>query len=236
MKTRDLFALWDKGHEFLNRKRTMTTEDIQMFLKPKTQATSYMMQFVIGVYAIAQLASLILLAVNIPGYASNATMQAVIGSLMIIDVLCLSYGARTFASLKRINQPDNDFVTALREKIRFLGRSYEVWLWSAAVSLPILAFSINILIDNQGGVYPINRVGVFVAANLIMIGFIYAVNKVGAMYYLAETKAHLQDLERMVLDDTQALLERRKRYRWLLILAFIACVFLLVLGILKALG
>jgi hypothetical protein len=69
-----------------------------------------------------------------------------------------------------------------------------------------------------------------------MIGFIYAVNKVGAMYYLAETKAHLQDLERMVLDDTQALLERRKRYRWLLILAFIACVFLLVLGILKALG
>jgi len=89
-------------------------------------------------------------------------------------------------------------------------------------------------IDNQNGIYRINKPIVFFGVILMQFIFIYVIIKVSQYPLLKEIKIFLSDLEAQALEGTQNLTETRKHWRrWTTIFVILATL-LLLFGIWQA--
>jgi hypothetical protein len=97
----------------------------------------------------------------------------------------------------------------------------------------ILSFALNSFVDNQGGFYRINNIGFFVIISLVMLIFIYGVQKLATEISMRALKAYLADLEDSYLDRTDKIESRRKKLRVVSIILGIILTITCILGILK---
>jgi hypothetical protein len=86
------------------------------------------------------------------------------------------------------------------------------------------------------GAYRINHVGFFIVISIVMLLFIYGVQKLSAEISLRQLKAFLNDLEANHLAQTGLIEQRKKKMRWIFITGIILLIVLLVLGIFKMLS
>jgi hypothetical protein len=163
-------------------------------------------------------------------------MLAVESVLLLLSLIFFVYGVFIFMKIREINNFSKDLHDLLESKIRFLRFHYEIWLIITAVVVWILSFAINTLVDNQEGLYRINRVGVFVIVSLAMLAFIYVVQKISAMASIQNLKVFLADLERSSVTGTETAEKNRKKMRLIYFAAIIILTALLILGVLKGLG
>ena len=78
-------------------------------------------------------------------------------------------------------------------------------------------------IDNQNGIYRINKPIVFFGVILMQFIFVYVIIKVSQYPLLKEIRIFLSDLEAQVLEGTQKLTEMKKYWqRWRIIFAILA--------------
>lgn len=78
-------------------------------------------------------------------------------------------------------------------------------------------------IDNQNGIYRINKPIVFFGVILMQFIFVYVIIKVSQYPLLKEIRIFLSDLEAQVLEGTQKLTEMKKYLqRWRIIFAILA--------------
>jgi hypothetical protein len=235
MENNNIINTWEQ-QKHVPENEKLDKKMIYDYLRSKVSKVSLTLTFNMAFYLAALLASIILLSMNIYGYKDNAVMLTVESGLLVLSVISLGYGIFIFMKIREINNFSKDLHDLLKSKIKFLRFHYEIWLIVTAIVVWILSFALNTLVDNQNGFYRINRVGVFIIVSLVMLVFIYAVQKLSAEISFRNLKAFLSDLELSYLAHTEIIEHRKKKLRWIYLTGIIVFTALFILGVLKMLS
>jgi hypothetical protein len=235
MENNNFIGIWEREKHIPDNEK-LDNKMITQYLKPKVSKVYWSFKFNLIFYLLAVLASIIMLTINLFGYLTNPVMFIVESGLLCFSLVFLGYGFFIFLRIREINNFSKDLRELLQSKIKFLRFHYEIWLIITAIVVWILSFALNTLIDNQDGIYRINRVGVFVLTTLTMLVFIYGAQKLSAERSLRTLRAFLTDLENNYLCQTDKIELKRKKKRWILAAIGIILTITLILGLLKAMG
>jgi hypothetical protein len=235
MKDNNLLDTWEQ-QKHVPENEKLERKMISDYLKPKVSKVNWTFSFNLVFYLAALLAGIIMLSMNLYGYRTNPVMLSVESGLLLLSLAFMGYGMFIFMKIREINNFSKDLRELLESKIRFLNFHYEIWLIITAFIIWILSFALGTLVDNQDGIFRINRAGVFIATSVGMLLFIYMVQKLSAEISLRNLKVFLADLEASSVDQTERFEKRRKKMRWIFILGIILLIALLILGVVKALS
>jgi hypothetical protein len=235
MEDNNIINIWEKKKHIPEHQKI----DINMVtkqLKPRISKVYWTFYFNLIFYLLVVLASIIMLSMNLYGYRTNTVMLTVESGLLVLSLIFLGYGFFIFMKIREINNFSKDLRDLLQSKIKFLRLHYEIWLILTAVIAWILFFSLGTLVDNQEGIFRINRIGFFVVISMIMMGFIYGGQKLSTEIILKSLKAYLADLEASYLGHTEKIELKRKKMRWIYFLILIILIFTFILSLLKSRG
>jgi hypothetical protein len=235
MKDNNLLDTWEQ-QKHVPENEKLERKMISDYLKPKVSKVNWTFSFNLVFYLVALLAGIIMLSMNLYGYRTNPVMLSVESGLLLLSLAFMGYGMFIFMKIREINNFSKDLRELLESKIRFLNFHYEIWLIITAFIIWILSFALGTLVDNQDGIFRINKAGVFIATSVGMLLFIYMVQKLSAEISLRNLKVFLADLEASSVDQTERFEKRRKKMRWIFILGIILLIALLILGVVKALS
>ncbi len=236
MENNDLIKIWKEENQEILKDKRFERSELEAFLKPKVSKATLHLNLNILVYMAAQLAAMILIGFDLYGYRSNTVMLTVLIPMFILCSSFFGYGVFLLSYIWQINRGQFDLITSINRKLKVYRRHYEVWMWIGAFSLLFLSFALNTLIDNDQGTYRINRPVFFAVICLLVILFIYGVQKFAQFFAISQIKVYLEDLQNEVLEGSHRLQEvRRKQLVVFLIFALILTV-LFILGIIKATG
>jgi uncharacterized membrane protein YhaH (DUF805 family) len=107
-------------------------------------------------------------------------------------------------------------------------------MWIGAVSLLFLIFALTTLIDNDQGTYHINRPVFFTVVCLLILFFIYGVQKIAQSVAIRQIRIYLDDLQNDALEGSHRLWETRRKYFVVSLIIFIILTLLFILGLIKA--
>jgi len=235
MENNNFINTWEqKKHIPENEK--LESKMITQHLKPKLSKVYWTFNSNLIVYLLALIASIVLLSMNIYGYRTNPVMLAVESGLLGLSLIFLGYGVFIFMKIREINNFSKNLRELLESKIKFLRFHYEIWLIITAFAAWILSFSLGTLVDNQDGIFRINKVGFFIIISIVMLVFIYGVQKLSAEISLRTLKAFLTDLENSYIEQTAKIELKRKKMKWIYFVLIIILTITFVLGLLKARG
>ena len=229
----NIIEIWEKNNHAPHANK-LDKDMITKHIESKASKASRTFTSNLLTYLTAVMASIVMLSMNIYGYRSNPVMFWVEIGLLLLSFLFLGYGAFVFIKLRDINNFTKDLHELLNEKLKFIKVHYEIWLIITALIVVILSFSLNSLVDNQDGIFRINKVKMFVFVNIAVFGFIYVVQKISAASSTNLLKAYLNDLKANYLDQSNQIESRRKKLRWVYIISGLILFVGFILGILKA--
>lgn len=232
MKDEFLRSLW-KSH---GDEAPMSAEELDRIVRQGMRGGLYGWKVYVGTNLAALLAAIGFAIANVVGYWQNPPMLvAQLGTIAVAGVL-VAVGGRLLREILRIERADEPLIQALERRLNFVRTKYELWLWAAALSTVLLAFTVTTLIDNQGGIYRINQPAVFYGTLGGMLLFLYATGKLASYPAIREMRAALADLEAGTTGRIEATPARRRIFFWLAFAATILLTATLVLGVLAALA
>jgi hypothetical protein len=137
-------------------------------------------------------------------------------------------GVRLLGDPGLVDRPTDPLLESVRRRLAFLGPRFEAWLWMASLSVALLSFALNSVVDSDIG-YRINKPMVFVGVNVAMLAMVYGSLKLSFLPLVRELRAALQDLEDQLLERSAAADRyRRGLRRWQIALALLLLVLLLL--------
>lgn len=209
-------------------------QEIEQAIKPGLNRQNFTFRLFIWIWLCIIFTTMVLGGMNITGYAINPPMLISHILLTLISLIFAIYGIHLLSELNVIDRADESLLTVLKRKLRFYRSKYEIWNLMMAAMIPLLSFAVTTYIDNQDGIYRINKPFVFFGITLAQFIFGYVIIKVAHYPVLKEIKIFLADLESQVIDGTQCLPKMRRHWRrWGIIFAIVA-ILLLVWGIWRA--
>jgi hypothetical protein len=236
MPNNDLIKIWKEGNMEMLKNRRFERSELEGFLKPRISKATLSLNLNILVYMAAQVAAMVLIGFDLYGYRSNPIMLKVLIPMFIICSAFLGYGVFLLTYIWQVNHGNFDLVTAINRKIKVYRKHYEAWMWIGAITLLILIFALNTLVDNDRGTYRINRPVFFVVISLLVVLFIYGVQKIAQFFAIRQIRVYLADLQNDALEGSHRLEKaKRKQLVIFLILALILTL-LFILGIIRATG
>ena len=236
MPNNDLIKIWKEGNMEMLKNRRFERSELEGFLRPRISKVARSLNLNILVYMAAQAAAMVLIGFDLYGYRSNPIMLKVLIPMFIICSAFLGYGVFLLTYIWQVNHGNFDLVTAINRKIKVYRTHYEAWMWIGAVTLLFLCFALNTLIDNDQGTYRINRPVFFVVISLLVVLFMYGVQKIAQLFAIRQIRVYLTDLQNDALEGSRKIEEAKRK--WLvvfLILALILTIFF-ILGLIKATG
>lgn len=236
MPNNDLITIWKEGNMEMLKNRRFERSELEAFLRPRVNKTALSLNFNILVYMAAQLAAMVLIGFDLYGYRSNPIMLKVLIPMFIVCSSFFGYGVFLLTYIWQVNHGNFDLVTAINKKLKVYRTHYEAWMWIGAVTLLFLIFALTTLVDNNQGTYRINRPVFFTVMCLLILLFIYGVQKIAQFIAVRQIRVYLADLQNDALEGSHQLEEaKRKQLVVYLILALIFTI-LFILGIIKARG
>ena len=234
MENNGLIKIWKEGNEEILKNRRFERSELEAFLKPKISKTARSLNFNIVVYMTVQAAAMVLIGFDLYGYRSNPIMLKVLIPMFIVCSSFFGYGVFLLTYIWQIGHGDFDLVTAINRKLKVYRRHYEAWMWIGAVSLLFLTFALNTLIDNEQGTYRINKPVFFAVICVVILLFIYGVQKVAQFVAVRQIRVYLADLKNEALEGSHRLERMKRQYRiFILILALILTI-MFIWGIIRA--
>jgi len=224
--------IWDKKPE----EQTMTQADIQAILAPRIRKNAFSLTMWVWVYLMVTAGTLVLHGINIHGYRTNPTMLVVQIAATVLSLGFIGYGIHLVGELGRMERADESVLATLRRRLRFHRSKFEIWIWIITATAYLLQFAINTMVDNQAGVYRINKPGVFIGVSIVMILLLYGVMKIAQYPVVQELRAMASDLEHEVTENTQRVDVLKRTWRVWGILIAIVCLALLVWGVFVAIS
>jgi heme/copper-type cytochrome/quinol oxidase subunit 2 len=234
MKKDELIDMWQNGSERMFRDEKTDKKMIAQYLNEKTLKGSRSISFNLIFYGLIQLANIILLSMNLSGYANNSTMVWILIPQLLITIGILIFGIDLYYKLKDINNYSESLQVLIEKQLWFFRKPYEIWLFLASVSAIILISNVNLYVDNDNGSYVINNKLMFVTVTIAAFLFIYGSQKVASIRGYKALKAYLHDLQQGALDKSDQMERTKKRYLWLWIIVFALLTASLVFGIINA--
>lgn len=233
MEREDLFNIWKEGNDNLFKNQEINKDMITNYLSKKTLVTSKYFTFNILFYCFVQLASIILISMNLAGYINNPLMIWALIPQLILSIGILAFGVSIFYKLKVINNYSDTLSNLINKQLRFIRTDYEIWMVITSFSLLILIFAVNIFVDNDNGQYFIYNKIKYVVINIAVFLFIYSIQKYSSVFRLRTLKIYLSDLKSGILDESMGLEKNRKKYKWFLIVIAIIFSIIAIAGFFK---
>lgn len=234
MKKDELIQMWKEGSEQMFSDKQTDKDMITQYLQEKTLKGNRGIHFNLIFYGALQLANIVLISMNLAGYQNNASLIWVLISLLVISIGTLIFSLDVYYKFKKINNYSDSLQSLIQQQLWFYRRPYEIFLILASLSAIILMTNINLYIDNDNGTYIINNKLMFVGITVAAFLFIYLAQKATSLLSLRSLKAYLSDLQQGVLDQSQLIERKKKRFLWLWLTLFVVLTAVLILGILKA--
>ena len=223
--------IWEKGK---SQQREVSLQEIERAIKPSIRRQTFTFRLYIWIWLLVISATMVLGGMNIAGYAINPAMLVTQLILTVISILFGFYGIHLLSELSIIDRADENMIALLKRRLRFYRSKYEIWNIMMAAMIPVLSFAVTSYIDNQNGVYRINKPLVFFGVILMQFIFGYTIVKISQYPVIKEIKIFLSDLEAQVLEGTQKLTELKIYWRrWGYIFTIVA-ILLLLWGIWRA--
>lgn len=234
MKQDDLINIWQEGNEQLFGEKKTDKKMITQYLNEKTLKGTRSVNLNILFYGAIQLANIILLSMNLSGYANNPAMIWILIIQLVVTIGILVYGIDIFYKFREINNYSDSLGKLIGKQLRFFKRPYEIWLILSSISALILMTNLNLFIDNDNGTYAINNKAVFVGVSLAALLFIYGSQKIASLHSLRSLRAYLDDLQKGVLDQSERLERSKKKYLWFWVVLALLLTASMVAGIVLA--
>jgi len=236
MENNDLINIWKEGNKEILKDRRFERSELEAFLKPKVSKATFSLNFNIVTYMAAQLAAMVLIGFDLYGYRSNPVMLKALISMFIACSSFFGYGMFLLSHIWQINHGDFDLVTTINRKLKVYRTHYEAWMWIGAVSLLLLAFALNTLVDNDQGVYRINRPVFFAVISLSILLFIYGVQKIAQLKAVREIRIYLADIQNEALEGSHQIEQTKRKYLVVCVILTIIFTILFILGIIRAIS
>ena len=236
MENNDLIQTWEEGNKKLFAGEKLTENMIEQYLKPRITKSSFPFLFNLVYYFLWQVATLGLLVADIIGYSSNPTMLSALIPMLVLTIGFLVFGYYCFLKYRAIRNYSENLVHLLKEQLKFIRIHYETLLVIFSFSVIILIFALGALVDNQDGTFRINNPLFFTEICIGVFLFTYGMLKLSGILSTRPLKIYLNDLQNSVLEGTQQLEMRKKRYFWIGIVLILIFIALLILGIAKSAG
>ncbi|MHC4726335.1 MAG: hypothetical protein ACYS17_03835 [Planctomycetota bacterium] len=236
MENNDLVKIWKEGNQEILKDRRFERSELEAFLQPKVSKATLSLNFNILIYMAAQLAAMVLIGFDLYGYRSNPVMLKALIPMFIACSSFFGYGIFLLSHIWQINHYDFDLVTAINRKLKVYRTHYEAWMWIGAVSLLVLIFALNTLVDNDQGTYRINRPVFFAVVSFLVIIFIYGVQKIAQLKAVREIKIYLSDIQNEVLEGSHQIEQAKRKYLVICVILTIIFTILFILGIIKAMN
>lgn len=235
MENEQYINIWEQK-EHVPKNQKMNKAMITKYLQPRVFRVRRAYNFNLMLYLAAILGSIVLLSMNIYGYRSNPVMLGIESGLLILSFGFLGYGLFILMKIREISTFTKDLKDLLQSKLRFLRVHYEIWIVFTAFVVLILIFALNTLVDNQDGIYRVNRISMYIFVNLVILIFIYGAQKLSSTFYFRELKGYLDDLESGYLESPEVLKSKRTKLRWIFITMGIVLLIASIFGMLKSMG
>ena len=233
MEKDELLDIWKKGNEKLFENQKINKIMITKYLNEKTLKTSRYFNFNIIFYWFIQLVNIILLSMNLVGYLKNTTIFWVLIPQLIISLGILLYGIIIYYKFREINNYSDTLLNMINKQLKYFKTNYEIWLFITSLSVLILLFNVNIMVDYDGGRYPINNKLLYIGTNIFVFLFIYGTQKAASFVKLKALKAYMTDLQNGILDKSIEIEKNKKKYVWIGVVLVLILVAFLVFGIIK---
>ncbi len=233
-----LFSLWDKSNEEMLKKQQLKREEITKFLRPKVKKTSIQLKMNIIIYLFTQLAAIILLALNVIGYMGNTLIVSLDVLFILFTSFVFWYSFKQLRFLIRLDQSQDSLIETIIMRLLFFKKGYHWWIIFTSVTMVILIFAVNTYMDNDNGVYRINKPFLYAGLNVMMLIIFYTLLRISLIPVLRQNQIFLSDLEEGELKGTSNLKAWLKKWRVYLIIGSVILIvvftYLLILGIQKA--
>lgn len=236
MEANELFEIWKKGNNELLKNNKTTKDMITQYLDKQTIKTSRYFSFNIVFFSLIQLINVILCSMNIVAYDNNMLFQNVLIAMLVLSASILIYGISLFVKFREINNFSDSLNNLINKQLRFIKVQYEIWLVIISFSTLILIFNVNIIVDYDGGYYPIHNKLLYVIINICLFAFIYATQKISSSRLLVVLKAYLTDLKKGGIEESLKLEESKKKQKWIAIGLVILFTLSAIAGFLKMVG
>jgi hypothetical protein len=236
METKDILDIWEKGNKELLKNDKTSKAMITKYLDKQTLKTTKYYGFNILFFTFVQLVNVILCSMNIIAYSMNPTIMYVLIGALIASTGILIYGAYLYLRLREIKNFSDSLLSLINKQLHFIKVKYEIWMVIISLSVIILTFNLNIMVDYNEGYYPINNKTMYIFVNVFLFVFIWVVQKVSGFRMIAELKAYLSDLKNGVLEQSQKLEKGRKKLKLFLLVVMIFFTLTALAGLLKALS
>ena len=236
MKKDEIFSLWEEGNETMFRNNKIDKAMIERFITEKTLKGSGSIRATILFYWFIQVANLILVSMNLMGYAGNQVMIWILLPQVAVTIGIMIFGMDLFYKLREINNYSETIQRLIGLQLRFFRGPYEWWLVLTSLSVVILQANLNLYVDNDQGTYHIYNKVMYAGVTVGIFLFIYGLQKLASLRSLTSLKNYLSDLQKGTLDETMGMEGRKKRLIWLYVVVFILLTGFLILGIIRASG
>lgn len=236
MKNNDLIQIWKEGNKEMLKNTKFERSELEAFLKPKVGKSTLNLNLNILVYMAAQLAAMVLTGFDLYIYRSNPVMLTVLIPMLILCSSFFGYGVFLLSYIRQVNRGDFDLINAINRKLKVYRKHYEAWMWIGAVSSLLLILALNTLIDNDQGTYRINRPVIFTVTCLLVILFIYGVQKISQFFAIRQIRVYLADLQNDVLEGSCRLEETKRLKLIIFIVLFIILTITFIWGLIRMLG
>lgn len=209
----------------------MTREEIARLLAPRIDRGVLPLRISLGSYLAIAVVALVVEGANLAGYAANPLLRWLHAGALALLFGIVAYGVALAGEIGALSRRDEPLLDAVRRRLAFYRTRYEVWLWAAALATGILVFAVNSLVDNEGGVYRVNRPLVYGAVQLGVVLFVYAALKSATLPAVRELRAALADLESQLLEQSSRLDRHRGRDRASRLAWVLLALLVLLLGV-----
>jgi hypothetical protein len=236
MKKDGLIQIWKEGSARLFSDKKTDKEMITQYLNERTLKGNRSIRFNILFYGLFQIASIILISMNLAAYLNNTVIIKTLISMLVLSIGILVFGMDVYRRFREINNYSESLKIVIEKQLNFYRRPYEFWLILASVSVIILIINLNLYVDNDGGTYKIYNKLRFAGITFGTFLFIYGALKATSILGLRKLKAYLSDLQVGTLDQSKQMERNQKRFLWLWIALFVVLLAMMVLGLLKALS
>lgn len=220
--------LWKSADSQILTNESLDFETVrQAITKRSNQITSKLLSsFRAGIIALAS--SAILYSFNIYGYAGNNLMVIFCISCLILSIILLLFLVYQYNYFNKLDQAGFSLQDLTTAKIKYCKQSLSYVHHAIAISLVLLIFSLNLIIDNNEGTYQINNtwlyIGIMIMAYLIPVVMLNLSNKL----YLKQYKTVLHDLNESKLTEV---IDELKKYKWVKQFFIIMCLLSFITGI-----
>ena len=223
---KDLKTTWDRVGN--TNQRFIDKETIRIATEQKSQSVSRMFSKLIRGSVALVLLNFILLIINTWGYIGNIYLLLTLTTFFLLCSVSAYILIRSLKTLLRIDRSIHDLKRNILDKIRFYRKFLSPVLHALSYLLICLTININLIVDNDGGRFEINKPWLNILIYIVAYVSVYFYYRYKFNVYLEQLRTSINDLDSNQLTNFE--FEFRKQ-KWITILVISLVLIILITGI-----